>query len=223
VGSLTTNLKFYKPDPTEFVDVDVQLNANWQIADRAVKRLLEYEYTTTSVPGDLDAIDRARFYKTYSNSFMTWFKSGPFFWQDPTAFVSAWVHANGYLQAGMFEAPDFPLAYRIIQKSGGTTAEIEWTGAICTQVPDQVTIDVNTNMTVVDNIANPLPVGVRPIVSKYFTVSAGNTSSNYSIARLFFNSNGGVEFKRYGANPTNPGVENRIEFTGLKYNVEVAA
>jgi hypothetical protein len=68
-----------------------------------------------------------------------------------------------------------------------------------------------------------MPVAIRPTVSKYFDQYAGNTATNYSIARLFFSSNGSVEMKRYGADPTSPGDENRIEFTGVKYNIEIGA
>jgi hypothetical protein len=221
VGLYTTNLKFYKPDATEFVDPETQLNRNWDISDGAVRQLLEYEYSALSSPDVSDAVDRARFFKPYSNSVMAWFKSGPFFYQDPKAFVSPWVSAKGYLQLGWFEHPDFPLCYRIIKISGGSTAEIEWTGAVVTQYPNPTTIDVNINLTVVDAAGVALPVGVKPIVNKYFTTSSGNTSTNYSIGRLFFGSTGGVEFKRYGSDPTTPGDENRIEFTGIKYNVEV--
>lgn len=221
MGTYTPNLRFYKPDPTEFVDVEAQLNRNWKIADKSVKRLLEYEFSTTQNPDvDGDPSMRSRFYKLYSNSVQTYFSAGPIWWQDPYAHVDTWISAKSYLQLGWLEHPDFPLVYRIVD-SGIGTKQIEWAGAVITQYPNPVTIDVNTNMTVIDGAGVALPSTIRPTVSKYFTVNAGNTSSNYSIARLFFNSNGGVEIKRYGADPTNPGDENRIEFTGVKYNVEV--
>jgi hypothetical protein len=210
-------LKFYKPDSSEFIDPEVQLNRNWDIADPALKRLLEYEYTTTSVPNVVNSVDRARFYKTYSNSFMAYFKSGNFFYQDPNAFVSTWVSAKSLLQPGWIEHPDMPLFYRQVKKTGGSITTIEWIGAF--QNNSQVTIDVNTNMTVMD--VDKIPVGIRPVTAKYFTAWGGNTSSNYSIARLFFGSNGTLEMKRYGSNPSSPGTENRIELTGVKYNVEV--
>lgn len=219
MGSLTTNLKFYKPAASEFVDVEVQLNRNWDIADTAVRRLLEYEYTTAAVPNVTGSVDRARFYKPYSNSFMVYFKSGNYFYQEPNAFVSTWTSAKSLLQPGWIEHPDYPLRYRIVKKSvGALQTEIEWTGAVVTQYP-AVTIDVNTNMTVID--VDKVPVGIRPITAKYFNVNAGNTASNYSFARLFFGSNGSVEMKRYGANPASPGDENRIEFSNVKYNLEV--
>lgn len=217
MGNLTTNLKFYKPDGTEFIDPEVQLNRNWDIADTALKRLLEYEYTTAAVPDIAGSVDRARFYKAYSNSFMAYFKSGNFFYQEPNAFVSTWVAAKSLLQPGWIEHPDMPLYYRQVKRTGVSNTTIEWIGAI--QNNDQVTIDVNTNMTLMD--VDKIPVGIRPTVSKYFDVNAGNTTANYSMARVFIGSNGTMEMKRYGSNPTSPGTENRIELTGIKYNVEV--
>lgn len=221
MGDYTTKLGLYKPDATEFVDVETHLNRNWDIADSAVKRLLEWEYSIAQTPDISDSVDRAHFYKTYSNSTFMYFASSQLWYQDPTATVYPWVSAKSLLQPGWVEHPDFPLAYRIVKKSGGTTTQIEWTGAIVTVYPDPITIDVNTNMAVID--IDGVPTSARPVVSKYFNQNAGNTAANYSFARLFFSSNGSVEIKRYGANPTNPGDENRIEFTGVKYNLEVAA
>lgn len=221
MGTLTTNLQLYKPAATEFVDVETQLNRNWDIADSAVKRLLEYEFTPLQTPDLTNVVNRSHFYKSYSNSFWAYFKTTNLWWQDPKARVSSWVSAASLLQSGWFELPDMPLYYRIIKNTGSSTTEIEWTGAVCNQVPDPVTIDVNTNMFIIDT--GGLPASIRPTVSKYFTMFAGNTSTNYSISRLFFSSAGNVEIKRYGSNPTSPGTENRIEFTGVKYNLEVAA
>lgn len=222
MGAYTPTLKLYKPDSTEFVDVDAQVNNNWDIADAAVRGLLEYQYTDLAVPDTSNVIDHTRFFKPYSNCVNMWY--GPpnnFFYQDPTAFVSTWVSAKSLLQPGWLEHPDFPLCYRIVKKaSGATTTLIEWTGAVITQYPP-VTIDPNVNTFVVD--VNGMPSTIKPVVSKYFDVWAGNTGTNFSIARLFFSSGGSIEIKRYGDNPANPSDENRIEFTGIKYNLEVAA
>lgn len=217
MGSYSTNLKFYKPAATEFVDVDVQMNANWKIADKAVKRLLEYEFTLASVPDIVGSVDRAKFYQPYSNKVSTYFKSGNFFYQDPTAFVSTWVSAASFLAAGFFEHPDFPIQYRIIRKATSpVTAEIEWNGALWNFGN---TMDLNNNVTGV----LALPSIAVPTVSKYFTMSSGNTSANYSIGRLgFFSGSSDVQFKRYGVDPAF-GDEARLEFTGVKYNIEVPA
>lgn len=216
MGTYTTNLKLYKPAPTEFVDPEVQLNNNWNILDTALKRLLEYEYTTATVPDVKNAISRSRFYKAYSNSFMTYFKNPNFFYQDPSAFVSSWTNANNLLVDGWMEHDDMPLFYRTIERSGSSIVEVEWVGAIWT---GNSIIDANTNT--IFMAAGSMPEKLRPQTSKYWTTYAGNTASNYSIARIFISPTGQMDFKRYGVNPAPDSVENRIELTGIKYSVEV--
>ena len=218
MGSYSTNLKFYKPAATEFVDVETHLNSNWRIADTAVKRLLEYEYTDVQSPDIAGSVDRARFYSSYSNSVMAYIRSFGYFYQDPTAFVSSWVRVST-LGVGFFEHPDFPLYYRIIRKATSpVTAEIEWTGAVWNNGNAQT---LNGNETGVIT----LPAIAIPTVSKYFMVNSGNTSTNYSIARLgFFAGSSDVQYKRYGVDPGSlPSDEARVELTGIKYNIEVAA
>lgn len=217
MGEYTAIARLYKTAADEVVDVEQQLNYNWDIADLNVKRLLEYEYTTTSVPDVVGALSRSRFYKEYSNSFLAYFTSGNFFWQDPVAKVTAWTLAESLLSGGYVSHPDFPLAYRRIT-TDGTTEEIEWTGAVWL---NGALLPLNTNTEIIT--AGTMPASIRPDVSKYWQVSAGNTSADYSVARLFFGSPGDVEFKRYGSNASTSNDERRIEFTGVKYNVEVAA
>jgi hypothetical protein len=218
VGSYTTTFKLYKPDPTEFVDPDVHINNNLNTVDKALKRLLEYEYSNDAVPDVVDSVDRARFYKSYSNSVTAYFRSGNFFYQDPTAFVSTWTRTGSLLSPGFFEHPDFPVAYRIIRKaSAPTTAEIEWTGALWN---NGNVMDLNVNVGAVMT----LPALAIPTVTKYFTMWSGNTAANYSIGRVgFFTGSNDLQYKRYGQDPSSPSDECRIELTGIKYNIEVAA
>lgn len=216
MGSFTTNFKLYKPASTEFVDVDRDLNNNWQITDKAVKQLMEYEYTSLPVPETTTAYGRARFYKSYSNSVMAYFRANNVFYQDPTAFVSTWIDATSILNTGDWQPfPDYPPAYRIIKKTSGTTTEVEWSGAIWA---NGTVIDVNTNLVGLF----VLPSSITPVVSKYFTVFAGNATTNFSVGRLGFFSDNDVEFKRYGVTPSSSD-GNRIDLGGIKYNLEAAA
>lgn len=220
MGTLTTNLKLYKPAPGEFVDPEIQLNRNWDILDAGVKRLLEYEYTALPVPNIVNSVDRARFYKSYSNAVMTYFKTGNFFYQDPTAFVSTWTSLASYLDGSLQfqDHPQYPLAYRMIRKaSSPVTAEVELTGAVW---KGGDALETNINVT----FANAIPTEMRPTVAKYFSMSAGNTSADFCIARVGVFTDGTLQYKRYGVDPSNPAqsAENRVEVTGIKYNVEVA-
>lgn len=217
MGSYTSNLKFYKPESKEFVDVESQINANWRIADSAVKRLLEYELTDSSSPPVAGALDRSRFFKRYSNAAVMYRTSGGSYAQDPSSKVTAWTRAGSLLNAPYVEHPDWPLCWRLIVRSGlVNTSQIEWTGAIWIGGDP---IPANTNATGVFT----LPAAATPTVSKYFTVNAGNATGGYSIARIGFFSTTEVQFKRYGAAAGTGPDENRIEFSGIKYCLEVPA
>lgn len=220
MGTLTTNFKLYKPASTEFVDPEIQLNRNWDILDSAVKRLLEYEYSILPVPDITNSVDRARFYKAYSNSIMTYFKGGNFFYQDPTAFVATWTSLAPYLDDSLQfqDHPSYPIGYRMIRRTNSpTTYEVELTGAVW---KGGDTLETNTNVT----FANAVPTEMRPTIAKYFSMSGGNTAANFCIARVGVFTDGTLQFKRYGDDPSNPAQspENRIEMTGIKYNLEVS-
>lgn len=220
MGTLTTNLKLYKPDPTEFVDADVQINRNWDITDQAVRRCLEYEYTSLAVPDVSDSVTpRSKFYKPYSNSLITYIKNTNTWYQDPSAFVAAWNGALFYFSEGYnFSPTGFEVHVRLVKKSGGSTAEVEWSGAFYELGG---TMELNTNVTVIP--PGVIPSQFTPTVTKYFNVYAGNTSSDFSMARIFIGSDGSMQFKRYGVNPSaGTSDENRVELTGILYNVEVS-
>jgi hypothetical protein len=217
MGIYTPNLNLYKPAASEFVDVETQLNRNWDIADDAVKKLFEYKYSNDTIPDTSNSVIRQRFYKTYSNSLVNYFQLSSTWIQDSVAFVSSWVNASSLFQNGTEESnPNDPVFYRIIKKSGGTTTEIEWTGSFWAGGGN---MDLNSNIL---NVMT-LPASVTPTVSKYFDCYAGNCSSDYSFARVVFLSAGTVEYKRYGSNTQTADTEKRIDLTGIKYNLEVAA
>lgn len=217
MGSYTTNLKFYKPAPTEFVDPEIQLNRNWDIADEAVRRCLEYEYTPLAVPDVSDTVvPRARFYKPYSNSVPTYFTSSSTWYQDPAAKVHTWNPAAHFLTEDWFPHPDLPLAYRVVKTSSSSTTEIEWIGSFYMLGG---TLDLNINNTVMS--AGAIDEVARPATNKYFNMWGGNTATDYSIARVLIGTDGSMQMKRYGANPAGGSGENRIELTGIKYCVEV--
>jgi hypothetical protein len=218
VGTYSTNFKFYKPDASEFVDPVSQLNRNWDIADEAVRRLCEWEFTPLAYPDMSQArTTRAKFYRQYSNSMVTYFKSSNLWYQDPKSFVAAFTQRGSDFSEGYnFFPVNFDISARLVKNSGGSTAEVEWAGAFWELGGN---MELNTNVTVINS--GVIPAELRPASTKYFHVWAGNTTSDFSIARLFFGSDGSLQFKRYGANPGAPSAENRVEFTGCTFNVEV--
>lgn len=216
MGEYTENLKLYKPDPTEFIDVDVQLNRNWDIVDKDIKQLLEWEYSTETSPNITDSKSRSKFFKSYSNSLQMYFKSGNFFWQGPSNPVMPWVSGSSWLNTGWSEHSDSKLFVRRNErKSPATKVEIEWVGAIWT---GGTLIPANTNFTLMT--AGSIPETYRPGKSCYFTMWAGNTSSNYSFYRLFIGSNGSMLARRIGSDPSSS-EENRLELVGVKYDPAV--
>jgi hypothetical protein len=220
MGTYTPNLKFYKPDPSEFVDVDTQLNANWNLADTAVKQLMEYQFATDAVIDPGVTVNRPRFFKWSSNAAVHYDGiSSRTFKQDTLAYVTPWQPLGSWVSEGFADDVDFPMGYRLIKKPGGTTSEVELCGAV--QYINQAPIDINFNLTFLQATDPTLPI--KPAVHKYFDVWGGNTSSNYSIARLFISATDGhMELKHYGNQPSaGSSGENRIELTGIRYNIEV--
>lgn len=214
MGTYTTNLKLYKPAETEFVDPETQLNRNWDITDSSVRRLLEYEFTDLAVPPTTDTLSRSRFYKEYSNSIPTYF--GPpsnFFYEDPGAYVSTWNSGADFLNPLYTPHPDFELRYRTIESTFTSTKEVEWSGAVWLGGGN---LPLNTTVSILADI----PAAIRPTTAKYFTMSAGNTATNYSFCRIIF-VGGSVEYRRYGDAAGASADQNIVEFTGIKYNVEV--
>lgn len=216
MGTYTENLKLYKPDSTEFVDVDIQLNRNWDIADKAVKRLLEYEYTTAQTPDIIEEQNRPKFFKAYSNSIQTYFRTSNFFFQGPSTYVNGFFAAKSWLSDGWDEHSEWPIFVRSIQRSSDVTKrEIEWHGAIWM---DGDVIPIGTTIIVMPDGSIPSPF--RPVRSQYFTLYGGNTGSDYSIYRLFISWEGRMEVRRYGATPSSD-FERRLELTGVKYDADV--
>ena len=215
MGSYSSTLALYKPAPSEYV----QLNRNLDIADATVKRCLEYEYSSVAFPDMTNyAFNRAKFYRMYSNSIVQWRRTGTTWYQDPAAQVHKWVNVSSTVGFGLSwqEHPDYPVDYSVVQKAGGTTAEVEFTGAIWWNGSP---IDIGFNVAVLNN---NLPVGVRPATTKYFNCWGGNTSTNFCMARILIGDDGRMECKVYGVNPSaGSSDENRIDLQGIRYNVEV--
>lgn len=215
MGSFTPTLELYKPAPDEVVDVNQQLNANWQIADLDLKGLLEYQYTTDQNLPSTGILPRHRFYKSYSNSVFAWSGVG-FFFQDLAAAVYPWVNASSLVGGGWSAHPDLPPYYRIVQTPGTVNTQIEWTGSIW---QGGALIPANTPFGGV--IA--LPAATVPVITKLFSCHAGDTASGYSIARVGFSSVGSdVGIQRYGVAPISSN-ENRVDLGGIKYNIQATA
>lgn len=216
MGSNTTNFGLYKPSSPELVDVETHLNNQLRILDAECKSLLEYLVTdVASIEADPSIVKKVgyKWFKRATNAQFYWNSSGGVS-QDLYGRVHSWIPADPYLDSGWKSyAPD-PLFLCLVTGSA-STSEVHWDG--CLMKSDESTITANSNF----NVMTGFPSGYRPTVNKYFMQDAGNTASQYSMARVLIQSIGEVEVYRYGASPS--GTENKIDFGGIKYTLEVAA
>lgn len=223
MGTYTNNFKLYKPIPDEVIDVNQQVNYNWDITDDFCKRLLEYQYFTGPSIGDtVGATNKTgeRWYKTYSNAIIGASAPGAFI-QDTFAHVDTWVDATSLITtvSGLsWQAfPNFPPAYRVISSPGSGTTEIEWVGRLW------VGGGAIQSLVSYAPVITGMPVATRPAVGKYFQLYAGNTTSDYAVARALASSNGDIQFQKYGNGAATSNLENYIDLGGMRYNVEVPA
>lgn len=220
MGTYTPNFRLYKPAPDEVVDVVGQVDNNYDTIDSIARRLMEYTYfTDVSIPASVGNTNYRgeRWYKPYSNAIYAASAPGVFF-QDTNAHVDTWIDATSLIStsSGTWAAyPGFEPAYRIISSSG-TTTEIEWVGRLWLG---------GGAITSLNNYAPVmvLPAAIRPVVNKYFELWAGNTTTDYALARGLFLANGNVEFMKFGAGVATGSGENYIDLGNTRYNLEVAA
>lgn len=225
MGSYTNNFKFYKPNPSEAVDVNSQLNKNLDIVDFHAKGLMDYELFNTQVsriPTDVLSARKPghKFYKPYSNSIYAE-DTNPLLApiQDASAFVSPWVDVNNanYIKttSGAWAPyPSQPPAYRVITNQFTTATEIEWTGRLWL---GGATLVIQFNYTPVMII----PPEAIPTVAKYFNVPAGNTTTGYSEVRVLINPSGNVDFFKLGQAVPSTSTENYVDLGAVRYNKDV--
>lgn len=223
MGTYSTNFKLYKPDSSEGVNVDQQLNGNLDIADFNAKGLLEYEKYTSQVIG----IDSAtlgtrkaghRFYKTATNSL--WVSTGPAGVpsQDVNANVDTWHDASNLISTTSGTWQQYtgqPCGYRTTTQNGNTT--VEWNGRLWLG---------GTALTAKNNYAPVLDLSVAfhnvtPVVNKYFFVYGGNTTSGYATCRIIFVTTSTMEVYKMGTGTATSSSENYVDLGGVSYNVEV--
>lgn len=215
MGSYTSTFKFYKPDPEEIVDVELNLNYNWRIADSICRGLLEYKNSPTQIPDVSDAFLGFRWYKSYSNAIWYWRDVGGVsqYFQDTYSRVGPWVSAAGIMASGWESHPDNPAQYRIVDTGSGTT-EVEWSGAIWL-AGAAPTLNLNYNP-----VMN-LPGLIIPVVTKYFQQNAGNSTTGYNVARVGFFSAGQCELKIWGSGNWQNTAERKVDLAGIRYALEV--
>lgn len=210
MGTYTPTQRFYKADPTEFVNVESQVNYNIRRADERVRSIVEWQYADTLAVADDFPKDIG--YKFYNNATNTLFVV------RDSSLVLSQHSANGdtdpwstvgitYLNLWADADPDtLRLSYRKEPSDGVVT----WRGSM--QSNNFENIAPNSN---IDAIS--LDASIRPARSKYFTIHMGPDSSGYSIARILFNSTGTVQINRMGVNNQTNSADRYYSFHDISY------
>lgn len=227
MGIYTTNFGLYKPDATENVDVDSQVNRNLDIIDSNMKPLMEWQrYDGSSISGDSALVKKHgyRFYKTYSNSIWFYNATTDSVLQGLDNFCPSWktltaVISAGYTGVGVDADPSGPDWPHLCQISRSVSAsDIEMSGKI--RLSTSAELPLNTTTTIISN----LPTDMRPLEQKNFiTASPGGSSvqATYSITRIVVNTNGTVTYYRMGDNVGAVNSLHYISLDGVRYSTDV--
>lgn len=210
MGTYTTTQEFYKPDGTEFVDVESQINYNFRRSDERVRALVEWQYT--DVPTISGVLPRAVGYKWFKNSTNSlWVAPDPdlaLAQHSLNGDTDAWSTASITGLLAGYQSEDLE-NQRLSYRREPTDGLVSWRGSMKLNNFDQ--IPLNTNIDVMT-----LAADIRPVRAKYFTVHMGIQSTNYSICRLLFMTDGTVQINRMGVNQT-VSTERYISFNDIEY------
>lgn len=221
MGTTTTNFGLYKPDSTELVNVDLDLNNNLDICDEQWKKLFEYHYYNNSLsPAANTAEVIKQGYKYYSaqTGAALFIGSDGGDWEDVNATVGRWFdftpNLNGvYAPFGAAGTADHA-TYKVYNNATGGH-DVKFAGKI--GLASGAELPLNSAVSVGTLLPNLVPV-----VDKGFLCYAGNSAS-YSIARVGINATTGVlSFIRVGAN-TVDATQRWISLDGIRYSTDVAA
>lgn len=210
MGIYTPNQAFYKPEPTEFVDVDTQVNYNLRRADERVRAMIEWQYTEAAIISGNEPRDVGyKFFKAATNTFyICGDPSLDLVQHSSNGDTDEWT-TGGLAAVGGYRSVDFnenQLSYRVEP----TDKQVSWRGNIMlNDTQDQ--IPVNTNIVVFT-----MPSFCTPARSKYFHVHMGIATAGYSIARILFKNTGEIEINRMGIAQTNV-TERYVSFNDISY------
>lgn len=218
MGTKTTNFGLYKPDLTEVVNVELDLNNNLEICDREWKSLFEYKlFRTSSVSANPAEPKKKgyRWYKSFNSSVGFWGNDSAFH-QDSTVVVPTWndltPDLNGtYVGMGALGSADWPY-YTYLDRGG--VRDVRLAGKVVLASGAELPLNTSTNI-------GTLISALRPVVPKTFQVYAG-ASATYSIARVSLATSGVISFTRMGANTTDA-TQRYIDLDGIRYSTDTPA
>jgi hypothetical protein len=215
MGDYTPTQRFYLPDGDELVNVEQDLNYNWDRADERVKALVEMQRTdeasisVSSIPKDVGY----KWFKTYTNSWYFLSAASTTAITDVNSVVTNWDVAGITFEAGYgsVNLEESRIAYAI------QDGFVHLRGRLClngtaTDLPLNTTVNFMT-----------LPTSAMPARNKYFTVYGGNAGADFQCARLFIPESGAadprLEFCRYGG-VASSAQERYISLNGAYYGLD---
>ena len=218
MGAYTQYKKLYKPDKSEFVDVDKHLNFNLDIIDSYSKPLLNMLTTNVENIATDNAIYKEtgyKWWKSWSNSiwFGSDFGSATFtnLSQDSESFVPTWTLFNvlpGWTSKFVGDL-DLRVAYRKYPVDNNGGVRVEWRGRAYRGENDFLS---KTSL----HLGN-LSDDIRPRQHKQFMCSTGVSFGTPSIARLHFGPFGEIWCNKQGGHIG--GTEIYVDFAGIQYTV----
>jgi hypothetical protein len=215
MGTFSTPQSFYLIDGNELVNVNQQINYNWQRADDRIKPLVEYLPTDVSSITDSSLIRETGFkwYKKWSNSIF-YYRDGLIL-EDVNCKVDTWSFSGITFETGYgsLDSDKSRIGYSISDNF------VRWRGRL---VLNGTANDLPLNTTV--DFMTP-PDSALPARSKYFTVYGGDAGggSNYQIFRVFVpavsSGDKRVEFIKYGAAAITTG-ERYLSLNDIYYSLD---
>lgn len=216
MGSYTPNRKYYLIDPSQFVNVEQDINFNFKKYDEEAPYLLTYRATDSSyITGDHYLGAGYKFFKRKTNSVWVSRVDGGPIYQDVNATVQSWsttgfTFETGY---GSMDQNENRISYHV----DSYTKQVTWRGRLVLNGgSSSLPLNVSTKFMSVDP-------SILPSVAKYFTVYGGNVSNDYLIARIYVPASNStdlrVEFCCYGATPQ-PAGERFINLSTVSYPLE---
>jgi len=214
MGTYTPNEKFYLIDPSELVNVEQDINYNWERVDGVMRPLVEYAFT--DVPGitvsSLPKQQGYKYYKTYSNAIWIGRGSGIDIYQDPNAKVENWddtglVFASGYASADTGEGK---IRYSVFNNF------VKFRGRLVAANGAELPANVTTRFM-------EIPAAIRPSKARYLTVWGGNSNGDFQCARIYVPpanaTSWNMEFVKYGGNASSAG-ERYLNLGSIEYPLD---
>lgn len=198
MGSYTPNQKLWKPDETDLVDVERDIEYNWNRLDDRTKKI--FEWTASDEPvltGNVPMENNFKYLKRETNSkWVSWFDPSTqqqVLKQDATQFVPGWVLITP--SAGWVNGTT--TTRLMVQFTGPATAGgenlISYRGIIRRNPAAELQIKTDTT------VATGISALYRPAVDREVVFMGGDaTAGMVASGMLRFTATGEIHFFKYG-------------------------